>query len=125
MDFATRRTKAREEMQPLLDEAAQIKADLVELKEQLKRLKKEKADKEAIAELDGRIKERNKGARDLEAKAADIDAAVFDLKAVNPNTVAKVDTRTPQQIIGNIEEQGRIVTEALERLSGLLATADE
>lgn len=120
VDFAARRAKAREEMQPLLDEAAQIKADVVELKEQLKRLKKEKAGKEAIAELNARIKERDKAARDLEAKAADIDAAVFDLKAVNPNTVAKVDTRTPQEIIENIEERGRIVSEALATLSRLL-----
>lgn len=123
VDFAARRAKAREEMQPMLDEAAQIKGDVVELKEQLKRLKKEKADKEAIAELDGRIKERDKAARDLEAKAADIDAAVFDLKAVNPNTVAKVDTRTPQQIIENIEEQARIVSEALATLSSSLEQA--
>lgn len=63
--------------------------------------------------------------RHLEAKATDIDAAVFDLKAVNPNTVTKVDARTPQEIITNIEEQGRIVAEALGRLSRLLAAADE
>ena len=123
VDFAARRAKAREDMQPLLNEATQIKADVVELKEQLKRLKKAKADKETIAELNDSIKERGKAARDREAKAADIDAAVFDLKAVNPNTVAKVDTRTPQQIIENIEEQGRIVSEALATLSSLLEPA--
>jgi len=47
---------------------------------------------------------------------------VFDLKAVNPNAVTKVDDRTPQQIIGNIEQQGRIVSEALGRLAKLLAS---
>lgn len=125
VDFAARRTKAREEMQPLLDEAAEIKATVVELKERLKRLKKEKAGKEATADLNAEIKEKDKAARDLESKAADIDAAVFDLKAVNPNTVAKVDARTPQEIISNIEEQGRIVSEALGRLRGLLAVTDE
>ena len=56
----------------------------------------------------------------LEAKAADIDAAVFDLKAVNPNTVAKVDKRTPQEIIRNIEAQGKIVANSLSKLSKLL-----
>ena len=66
-----------------------------------------------------------KAARDLEAKAAGIDATVFDLKAVNPNIVVKVDTRTPQEIIANIDEQGRIVSEALASLSGLLAVANE
>jgi len=125
VDFAARRAKAREDMQPLLDEAAEIKAIVVELKERLKRLKKEKAGKEVIAALNAEIKEKEKSARDLESEAADIDAAVFDLKAVNPNTVAKVDTRTPQEIISNIEEQGRIVSEALGRLRSLLVATDE
>jgi len=125
VDFAARRARARDEMQPLLDEAAAIKATVAELKERLKRLKKEKAGKEAIAALNAEIKEKEKSARDLESKAADIDAAVFDLKAVNPNTVAKVDTRTPQEIISNIEEQGRIVSEALGRLRRFLAVKDE
>ena len=123
VDFAARRAKAREEMQPLLDEAAEIKANVVDLKERLKRLKKEKAGKEAITALNAEIKAKDKAARDLESRVADIDAAVFDLKAVNPNTVAKVDTRTPQAIISNIEAQGRIVADAMSRLSGLLAKA--
>lgn len=37
LDFAARRAKARAEMQPWHDEAAQIKAAIVDLKEQLKR----------------------------------------------------------------------------------------
>jgi len=40
-------------MQPLLDEAAAIKAEVVDLKEQLKRLKKEKADKAGLNAVDG------------------------------------------------------------------------
>jgi type I restriction enzyme M protein len=70
VDFAARRAKAREEMQPLLDEAAAIKAEVVECKEQLKRLKKEKADKEALNAVDGQIREKEKAAKDLETKAA-------------------------------------------------------
>ena len=107
-------------MQPLLVEAAAIKAEVVDLKERLKRLKKEKADKEELNAMNGQIREKDKAAKDLETKAADIDAAVFDLKAVNPNSVVKVDERTPQQIIGSIEQQGRIVSEALARLTMLL-----
>jgi type I restriction enzyme M protein len=122
VDFAARRAKAREEMQPLLDEAAAIKAEVVDLKERLKRLKKEEADKEELNAVDGQIREKEKSVKDLETKAADIDAAVFDLKAVNPNAVTKVDDRTPQQIIGSIEQQGRIVSEALVRLAKLLET---
>ena len=123
VDFAARRTKARAEMQPLLDEAAQIKAGVVDLKEQLKRLKKDKAGDNELLALTTQILEKDKAARDLETQAADIDAAVFDLKAVNPTAVVDLDTRTPQQIIGNIEAQGRIVANALARLNLLMVAA--
>ena len=124
VDFAVRRAKARAEMQPLLDDAAQIKATVVDLKEQLKRLKKDKASDAELLTLTTQILEKEKAARDLETQAADIDAAVFDLKAVNPTAVVEVDTRTPQQIIDNIEAQGRIVADALARLNSLMATAE-
>ncbi len=121
VDFSARRAKAREEMQPLLNEAARIRATVVDLKERLKRLKKDKADPKKLSVLEADIREKDKAARDLESRAADIDAAVFDLKAVNPNVVTKVDARTPREIIGSIEQQGRIVSEALARLTTLLA----
>jgi type I restriction enzyme M protein len=100
--FAARHAKAREEMQPLLDEAAAIKAEVVDLKEQLKRLKKEKADKEELNAVDGQIREKEKTAKDLEAK---------------------VGERTPRQFIGGIEQQGRIVSEALARRASLMVVA--
>ena len=121
VDFAARRAKVRKEMQPLLDEAADIKAVVVGLKEQLKQLKKEKADPEELNALDGQIREKEKAAKDLETKAAGIDAAVFDLKAVNPNAVAKTDERSVQEIIESIQQHGRIVAESLARLTALLA----
>jgi len=120
VDFAARRTKAREEMRPLLEEAAEIKAAVVDLKEQFKRLKKEKADPKKLKSLDGRIREQEKAAKDLETRAADIDAAVFDLKAVNPNAVSKTDDRAPAEIIESIAAHGRIVDEALTKLKYLL-----
>lgn len=121
VDFAARRAQARENMQPLLDEAANFKTEVVDLKERLKRLKKDKAASDAIAALEVQIREKDRAARDLETQAATIDAAVFDLKAVNPNTVTKVDERTPAQIIESIQEQGRIVMDALARLNVLMA----
>lgn len=124
VEFASRRAKAREDTQPLLNEAAALKATVVDLKEQMKRLKKQKPADSGLTALDARIRDNEKAARELETKAADIDAAVFDLKAVNPNAVAKVDDRTPQQIIQNIEAQGRIFTESLARLRSLLVVAD-
>jgi hypothetical protein len=120
IDFAARRAKAREEMQPILAQAAETKAEVIDLKEKLKRLKKLKSSDAEVAALIGEINEKEKAARELEAQAAAIDAAVFDLKAVNPSTVAKFDDRSPAEIIQSIHDQGRIVAEALARLAALV-----
>ena len=111
-------------LQPLLDEASEIKAAVIDLKEKLKRLKKAKADDAELLKLDVQISEQDKVARELETKAANIDAAVFDLKAVNPNAVTVVDDRTPEQIIANIAANGFIVSGALAKLSALMAGED-
>ena len=121
VDFAARRAKAREDMQPLLDKAAGIKAAVVDLKEELRRLKKDKADSTQIVAQEATIRTHERTVRDLEAEAAAIDAGVFDLKAVNPNAVATVDARTPGDIIESIELQGRVVADALGRLQALMA----
>lgn len=122
VDFAAKRAKARAEMAPLQEQANAIKAEVVTLKERLKRLKKDAAPQAELDTLDAKIREKEKAARDLEIQAAAIDAAVFDLKAVNPNAVTVVDDRTPAQIIQSILDQGRIVSDALARLNALLAS---
>ncbi|MBL8399633.1 MAG: N-6 DNA methylase [Candidatus Accumulibacter cognatus] len=123
VDFAARRAQAREAMQPLLDRAADIKEAVIDRKEDLKRLKKGKADEKKIETLEADIREQEKAARDLEAESAAIDAAVFDLKAVNPNAVTVADERTPGEIIESIAAQGRIVTDALARLNTLMTVS--
>jgi type I restriction enzyme M protein len=94
---------------------------VVDLKEQLKRLKKDKATDAELLALTIDMAEKDKAARELETQAADLEAAVFDLKAVNPTAVVEVDTRTPQQIISHIEMQGHVVADALARLSVLMS----
>jgi type I restriction enzyme M protein len=121
IDFTARRAKAREEMQPHLAEVERIKGEVVTLKERLKALKKDKAGKGGSEVLEQEIREQEKAARDSQAKADAIDAAVFDLKAVNPNVVNKVDSRTPGEIIVSIEGQGKIVATALSKLKTLMA----
>ena len=123
VDFAARKAAAREKMQPLLDEAAGIKAQVVDLKENLKRLKRDKLAQGLIEAQEAAIREKEKAARDLEAGAAAIDAAVFDLKAVNPNAVFERDERTPAQIVASISEHASSVERALGRLSVLLGKA--
>lgn len=120
IDFAERRARARAEMQPLANQALALKDEVIDLKEGLKRLKKAKAPEAKIEAMEAQIREKDKAARDLEAQAAAIDAAVFDLKAVNPNAVAQVDNRTPAQIIKNIQDQSHLVAEALARLNALM-----
>jgi type I restriction enzyme M protein len=99
-----------------------MKGHAIDLKEELSLLKRRKAARSTLDTLAVKIKEKEKEARDLESKAAAIDAVVYDLKAVNPNAVAKVDARTPNEIIRNIEAQGKIVSDALARLNALLLT---
>jgi len=121
VDFAEKRKKARADMQPLQEEAAEIRGSIVDLKVQLRELKRSHAAKPKIDPIETAIAEKQKSTRELEAKAAEIDAATFDLKAVNPNAVIKRDNRTPEQIIQSIEDQGKIVSDALVRLRALLS----
>jgi len=86
----------------------------------LKALKAENPKDKKIGLLEAKIGEREKAARDAQSKADAIDAAVFDLKAVNPNAVVKVDGRTPEDVVASIEEQGRIVFSALQTLRELI-----
>ncbi len=79
---------------------------------------------ETIKTFEQEIKARKRAARETLAKAATIDPAVFDLKAVNPDAVARTDTRTPAKIIASIEAGGEIVSAALSNLKKLLAEAD-
>jgi type I restriction enzyme M protein len=120
IDFAKRRADARDEMQPHLDKANAIKEEVVTFKEKIKALKKVDTKNPAIKVLEEKISIQEKAARDEEAIASDIDAKVFDLKAVNPNTVIKVDMRTSKEIIENIELHGKIVAEAMRKLSLLM-----
>lgn len=120
VDFSERKSKAREEMKPHLDKAAEIKEEVVALKEKVKSFRKRNVRAEVIRELEEKTKIGEKAAREEEAVANDIDAKIYDLKAVNPNAVAKTDNRSVEEIILNIETQGKIVEEAMRYLRRLL-----
>jgi predicted type IV restriction endonuclease len=64
-----------------------------------------------------------KAVREAQVKADAIDAAVIDLKAVNPRVRVERDTRSPKEIVASIAVQGKKVEAALARLSGLLEPA--
>lgn len=64
------------------------------------------------------LKAAKKELAELTKRAQAILDSVYDLKAVNPNTIVIEDTRTPAQLIQEIEAQGRAVVEALGVLKG-------
>ncbi len=51
----------------------------------------------------------------------EMQARGYDLKAVNPNARAVVDTRSPKELLDEIEVRGREVDAAITRLRALLA----
>lgn len=84
------------------------------MKEKLKELKKSKPpDEAAIGETKEKVTALAKEARAVAAKAKEIEDAVYDLKAVNPNKKPKIDTRTPQELLDIIETKGKEIAEAL------------
>jgi len=107
-------------MLPFMDAVKNLSEELLPLKEKLKTLKKDKADKGKISLVEEAIKAKEKAIREAQTKAADIDAAVYDLKAVNPHFKVISDTRTVLEIIDNINLQGQIVVTAMNNLRGLL-----
>ena len=69
--------------------------------------------------LESQEGELRRDARELINRAQAIDNAVYDLKAVNPNSIVEEDTRTPEDLLNIIEQKGREVAEALSALRGL------
>lgn len=93
---------------------------MVALKEKLKALKAVNSNHKKIEVLEAKSQEQDKAAREAEAKADALDAAVFDLKAVNPNAVVRIDARTPEEVILSIGDQVEIAAQALKTLRALL-----
>jgi len=91
-------------------EAAQLNGKLKELK------KTTPKNAELIAETETLITELTREARNNAAKAKEIEDAVYDLKAVNPNRKAEVDNRTPEEPLQVIEAKVVEIAEALSLL---------
>jgi len=120
VDFTARRRQATEDAKPHRKTEAEKKAEASSLKMKLSALKKEKPrNKEAIEQAKAEYKEATKAAKLAAKKAQDIEDAVYDLKAVNPNKKPIIDTRTPAEIMDQIEEKGREVAKAIAELRAL------
>ncbi len=114
VDIEERKKTASEEAQPFKEEAARRQQEASQWKERLKELKKARPrDEDAIADAEEKVKALTKEAKAAAAKAKEIEDAVYDLKAVNPNKKPVVDTRTPEELLDLIEAKGREIAEAL------------
>jgi type I restriction enzyme M protein len=121
VDLSARRAKATAEALPFRDAARAKHRDADDSRDELKALKKAKPrDEAAIAAKDGAIRELLKSAREATNRANDVENAVYDLKAVNPNRQMVTDRRTPEELLDLVEEQGIAITEALKTLRALL-----
>lgn len=121
VDFTAKRAQARAAMAPHLAEVERRKGEAVALKDRLATLKKALANGDALEACRDALLAAEKSARDAQIAADAIDAATFDLKAVNPKARVERDMRTVTDILREIEGQGRRVDAALERLRGLMA----
>lgn len=121
VDIIARKKRAESEAAPHRKQAREKERETAGWKERLAELKKAKPkerDKAAIEEAETRISELTREARAQAAKAVDIENAVYDLKAVNPNKKAVADTRTPEELLAVIEEKGKEIEKAVEGLRG-------
>ena len=119
VDMDARKRIAAGEARPLKEQSAARGQQAAQWNERLKELKKaQPRDDNAIAEAEAQTAALTREARDLAAKAKEIEDAVYDLKAVNPHRRPDVDDRTPEDLMAIIEAKGREISEALAALRG-------
>jgi type I restriction enzyme M protein len=117
VDMDERKGVAAEDARPLKEQSTSKGQQAAQWNERLKDLKKaRRRDDQAIEKAEAKVAELTREARDLAAKAKEIEDAVYDLKAVNPNRKPDVDDRTSEELMDIIEAKGREVAEALAAL---------
>ncbi|MFB3881905.1 MAG: N-6 DNA methylase [Armatimonadota bacterium] len=120
VDMVRRKQEVAEAARPLKEQAAAKKSEAAEWSDRLKELRKATPREDgAIEEAETRFAELTREARELTARATDIENAVYDLKAVNPNAKSNEDTRTPEELLDLMEAKGREVAEAVAELRRL------
>jgi len=117
INFTEKQQKALEEAKPFREKADELFAKAKPLEDQLREKRKaKKASQDELEKLEQQWAAIVREARDADAKAQDIENAVYDLKAVNPNRPPDIDTRTPAELLAVIAEKGREADAALASL---------
>ena len=116
VDLPQRRKDALKESAPLRKQAESKSRQADVIKVQLMAMTKGTDDYKVLEMQEGELR---RDARELKNRAQAIEDSVYDLKAVNPNSIVKEDTRTPEDLLNIIEQKGREIAEALSALRGL------
>lgn len=117
VDLVVRKQKAAADAEPYKQQARKHEQAAALWSDKAKELKKAKpVNDKLLAEAQQKAAELAKEAREQSAKAEEIENAVYDLKAVNPNAKAEEDKRTPQELLDFIEAKGREIAETLAAL---------
>ena len=120
LNLTERKAIAAEDARPFKEAARAKTHEANQAKDRLGELKKAKPrDEAAIALAEAQVATATRAAREAENKAEAIENAVYDLKAVNPNRKAEVDTRTPAQLLDLIDAKGKEVAKALAALRAM------
>ncbi len=126
VDFEARKESARAAAAPIQTKAKELWAQataknkaIAGLKAQIRQVATLEARDELLAQI-GRQEDEQKQARKqaqaLENEATGILNAVYDLKAVNPNSSGTRDQRTPDELLSAIEEAQQAISLAVEAL---------
>lgn len=119
VDVDGRKDAARNEARPFYDEASKIETQAQGKRKQIAHLRRDNQTRsDEYKALPTAVNELSKAARQIRSKGEAIEAAVYDLKAVNPNSTVEEDGRTPEELIAIIEAKGREVAAALALLKG-------
>ena len=117
VDMDAREETAAEEARPFKEQSTAKGHQAAQWSKHITDLKKDKQrNHQAITEAEARFRELTRESRDLAAKAKELEDAVYDLKAVNPNKKPDIDTGTPEELMNMIEEKGKEIAEALAAL---------
>jgi type I restriction enzyme M protein len=117
VDLDERKRVASEDARPLKEQATAKRQESALWSQRVADLKKARPrDEQEIADAMAKAKDLMRESREFASTAKEIEDAVYDLKAVNPNKRPIIDPRTPEQLITIIEEKGREIAEALASL---------
>ena len=124
LDIEARREQAREAMAPHLAEAERRRAQAIHWRAKAAALRWDKAPELELTAALAHLAAAEREAREAQTRADAIDAAVFDLKAVNPRARGGQDRRSPEAVLSAIAAHQRTIDTALARLGNLLADPD-